>query len=170
MSKKRKWTDEQFIEAVRSSLSYAQVIEKLGLKVAGSNYDTVKRKIQELNLDISHMTGKVWNRGERFRIIKPARPLNEILVEHSTYVNFNKLRQRLLKEGLKEHKCECCNRTEWLGKPIKLELHHINGIKDDLRIENLQILCPNCHAYTDNYRGKNIGMSAQGETLEVEAG
>ena len=170
MGKKRKWTDEQFIEAVRSSLSYAQVIEKLGLKVAGSNYDTVKRKIQELNLDISHMTGKVWNQGERFRIIKPARPLSEILVEHSTWINSNNLRKRLLKEGVKKYKCECCNRTEWLGKPIKLELHHINGIKDDLRIENLQILCPNCHAYTDNYRGKNIGMSAQEETLEVEAG
>ena len=169
MSKKRKWTDEQFIEAVNNSLSYAQVIEKLGLKVAGSNYDTVKRKIKELNLDISHMTGKAWNQGERFHKLIPPRNLSEVLVEHSTWVNSNNLRKRLIKEGLKEYKCECCNRTEWLGKPIKLELHHINGIKDDLRIENLQILCPNCHAYTDNYRGKNIGMSAQEETLEVEA-
>ena len=170
MSKKRKWTDEQFIEAVKSSLSYAQVIEKLGLKVAGSNYDTVKRKIQELNLDILHMTGKAWNQGDRFRKLVQPRKLSEILVEHSTWINSNNLRQRLLKEGIKEYKCECCNRTEWLGKPIKLELHHINGVKDDLRIENLQILCPNCHAYTDNYRGKNIGMSAQEKTLEVEAG
>ena len=161
MSKKRKWTEAQFIDAVNSSLSYAQVLEKLGLKIAGSNYDTVKRKIKELNLDTSHMTGKAWNQGERFIIVKPAKPLSEILVEHSTYTNSNTLRKRLLKEGVKEYKCECCNRTEWLGKPIKLELHHINGVKDDLRIENLQILCPNCHAYTDNYRGKNIGMSAQ---------
>ena len=58
---KRKWTDEQFIEAVRTSFSYAEVLRKIGLKVAGSNYDTVKRKIAELNLDTSHMTGKVWN-------------------------------------------------------------------------------------------------------------
>jgi hypothetical protein len=61
---KRKWTDEQFIEAVKESLSYAEVIRKLGSKVAGSNYDTVKRKIKELNLDISHMTGKAWNQGK----------------------------------------------------------------------------------------------------------
>lgn len=54
---KRKWTNEQFIEAVASSLSYAEVIRKLGLKPAGSNYNTVKRKISELNLDTSHMTG-----------------------------------------------------------------------------------------------------------------
>lgn len=46
--------------------------------------------------------------------------------------------------------------TKWMGEPIALELHHINGVKDDLRIENLQILCPNCHAFTDNYRGRNI--------------
>ena len=58
---KRKWTDEQFIEAVKTSLSYAEVLRKIGLKVAGSNYDTVKRKIAKLNLDTSHMTGKVWN-------------------------------------------------------------------------------------------------------------
>lgn len=69
---KRKWTDEQFIEAVKTSKSYAQVIRKLGLKVAGSNYDTVKRKIKELNLDTSHMTGMGWNVGENFRPLRPA--------------------------------------------------------------------------------------------------
>lgn len=141
------------------------------MKPAGSNYETVKRKITELNLDASHMTGSAWNQGDRYRQIKPAQDIQEILVEHSHYVNTNHLRERLLKEGIKEHKCECCGRTEWMGKPISLELHHVNGIKDDLRIENLQILCPNCHAFTDNYRGKNIkGMSAQEETPDVEVG
>ena len=153
---KTTWTDEQFIDAVKNSFSYAQVMVKLGLKPAGPNYETVKRKIAELNLDISHMTGKAWNQGARFKTIKPAQDIQEILVKHSTYVNTNHLRQRLLKEGVKQYKCECCGRTEWMGKPIALELHHVNGIKDDLRIENLQILCPNCHAFTDNYRGKNI--------------
>ena len=62
------------------------------------------------------------------------------------------------KENIKEYKCECCGNTEWNKKPIALELHHVNGIKNDLRLENLQILCPNCHAFTDNYRGKNIGI------------
>lgn len=153
---KRKWTDEQFIEAVKTSLSYAEVIKKIGLKPAGSNYDTVKNKIKELNLDISHMTGKAWNQGEKYRPVKEARPLDEVLVEHSTWINSNNLRKRLLKERIKEHKCECCGNTEWMGQPIALELHHVNGVKDDLRIENLQLLCPNCHAFTDNYRGRNI--------------
>ena len=166
---KRKWTNEQFIEAVKNSLSYAEVLRKIGLKVAGSNYDTVKRKITELNLDTSHMTGKVWNQGERYRQIKQKQPLSEILIEHSTFVSTNNLRKRLLNEGIKEYKCECCGRTEWLGEPIKLELHHVNGVKDDLRLCNLQILCPNCHAFTDNYRGKNIKQSAQKEISEVES-
>lgn len=170
MSSKRKWTDGQFISAVKTSKSYAEVIQKLGLKVAGSNYDTVKRKIKELNLDTSHMTGQGWNIGLKF-IPNKAQPLSEILVTNSTFVSTYKLKQRLLKEGLKEYKCEICKQTEWLGKPIPLELHHVNGIKDDLRIENLQILCPNCHAQTDNYRGKVLKVkSAKEEILEVEAG
>ena len=168
--RKRKWTDELFIEAVQTSLSYAQVLRKIGLKVAGSNYETVKRKISELNLDTSHMTGKAWNQGVRYRQVSPGRPLSEILVEHSDYTSTSCLRMRLLKAGIKEYKCECCNRTEWLGQPIKLELHHVNGIKDDLRISNLQILCPNCHAFTDRYRGRNINLSAQKGNRYVEAG
>lgn len=153
---KRKWTDEQFIKAVKISFSYAEVLKNIGLKAAGGNYITVKNKINELGLDISHMSGQAWNQGKRYRPIKEARPLKEILIEYSTCVSTNYLRKRLIKEGIKEPKCECCGRTEWMGKPIALELHHINGIRRDSRVENLLILCPNCHAFTSNYRGKNI--------------
>lgn len=148
---KSTWTDDQFKEAVLTSLSYAEVIRKLGLNPAGSNYDTVKRKIKELGLDTNHMTGQAWNQGKRYRVVKPTQPLSKILVEHSNWTNTNSLKKRLLKENVKEYRCERCNKTEWEGCPIPLELHHINGIKDDLRIENLQILCPNCHALTENF-------------------
>lgn len=168
MARKNKYSNEEFILAVKENLSYASVIRQLGLYVGGSNYETVKRKIKELNLDISHFTGQGWNTGDRYRPVTSPKPLSEILILNSTYTNTNSLRKRILNEELKECKCEICNNTHWLDQPIALELHHINGIKDDNRIENLQIVCPNCHAFTDNYRGKNIGLSAQEEISDVE--
>ena len=73
---------------------------------------------------------------------------------------------------MKENKCEVCGITEWQGAPIICELHHINGDTTDNRIENLQILCPNCHSQTDNFRRRNVKkvMSAQEETFDVEVG
>lgn len=170
MGYKNKITDEEFIQIVAESFSIAEVIKKCNLIPAGGNYISTKNRIRNLNLSISHFTGAAWNQGHRYRPVKQAQPLVEILIENSTFNSTYHLKERLLKEGIKERKCECCGNTEWLGKPISLELHHINGIRNDLRIENLQILCPNCHAFTDNYRGKNIGMSAQEETFEVEVG
>lgn len=64
-----------------------------------------------------------------------------------------KERQKLIKE--RGEKCECCGLTEWLGQPIKLQVHHIDGNRQNDNLDNLQILCPNCHAYTDNH-SKNL--------------
>jgi hypothetical protein len=82
--------------------------------------------------------------------------LEQVLVKDSTYQS-NKLRKKLLKAGVKDHRCEMCDRTEWMGSPIPLELDHINGDKHDNRLFNLRVVCPNCHATTETYRGKNIG-------------
>lgn len=71
------------------------------------------------------------------------------------------LKKKLFREGIKEKRCECCGNTIWLGKPIKLELHHINGNHYDNSLENLQILCPNCHAMQDNNSGKNVKAHRQ---------
>lgn len=71
-------------------------------------------------------------------------------------VQSNKLRKKLLYEGLKEHVCERCGNVEWQGFPIPLEVHHVNGDKTKNTIDNLQLLCQNCHALTSTYRGKNI--------------
>ena len=77
----------------------------------------------------------------------------DIMKKDSSYQPY-KLLLRLIDEGVRERKCENCGRVEWNGKPIPLELHHIDGDTTNNTDSNLQILCPNCHAQTDNYRGR----------------
>lgn len=152
MGKSRTYTDEQFIEAVKTSMSYRQVLSKLGLKEAGGNYAVMKNRIKDMGLDTSHMTGQAHLKGKTHTYNR--RPIEELLVENSNYQS-HKLKLRLLSEGLKQHKCECCGITEWNGQPTPIELDHIDGNRYNNTIENLRILCPNCHAQTDTYRGKN---------------
>lgn len=143
---------EQLKKIVINNYSIAGVLRSLKLKPSGGNYKTIHKYISEWDIDISHFTGQLWNKGKH-KICKPAKPIDEILVENSNYQSY-KLAKRLLKEGIKEYKCESCGNTKWLGNNIPLELHHINGNYKDNRLINLQLLCPNCHALTSNYRGK----------------
>jgi hypothetical protein len=151
MNSRYTYSEKELCEAVKTSTSIRQVLEKLNIVPAGGNYQTTNRRIKKLNIDTSHFTGQAWNRG---KVIGPKRPVEEYLKENSVVQSF-KLKGRLITEGLKEHKCECCGITEWNGKPAPIELDHINGNHHDNRLENLRILCPNCHAQTDTYRGKN---------------
>ena len=152
-----KYTAEELKEACRTSGSMRQVLIKLNVKAAGGNYETLKKAIEYFKIDVSHFHGQGWNKGDHSDILRKNRtfiPLEEILVDGRVYQSY-KLKKRLIKAGLKDHKCEMCGITEWLGKKTPIELDHINGKRDDNRIENLRILCPNCHALTPTYRGKN---------------
>lgn len=145
------WTDEQLVLACKESYSIAQVLRTLGLIPAGGNYSTINRKIKELNIDTSHFTSQRWSKG---KILGPRRPIEELLIFGRT--QSDRLRRRLISSGLKEHRCERCGNTSWLDGPIPLELDHVDGVHDNNTIENLRLLCPNCHALTPTYRGKNI--------------
>jgi len=68
----------------------------------------------------------------------------------------HRTRLRLLRTNVKEHRCECCKMTHWNGRLIPLELDHINGDKTDNNLDNLRILCCNCHAQTDTWRGRKL--------------
>ncbi|MFZ4500433.1 MAG: HNH endonuclease signature motif containing protein [Minisyncoccia bacterium] len=154
MTRQKKWGDENLIAAVKDSLSVRQVIKKLGLIEAGGNYVQIQQRIKALNIDISHFTGKGWNKGGVFRPI-PLQELSSLLINGSL-VQSHKLKKRLFREGLKKPQCELCNWSkESLDGRIPVELDHINGNRFDNRIENLRILCPNCHSLQPTHRGKN---------------
>jgi hypothetical protein len=83
-------------------------------------------------------------------------PLEEILVEHSRYKSRGVLKRRLYETGLKQAACEMCGQGElWRGRHMSLILDHINGVRDDNRLDNLRILCPNCNATLDTHCGRN---------------
>lgn len=161
MNKKSTLSNKELLESViKDSVSKREVLFKFGLKALGSNYKTLNKYIVLYNLNTSHFSGKAWNKGENFKDFSTNRiDIKEILIENSTYTNSNRLRIRLINEHYKKYLCECCNLSQWLGEKIPLELDHINGINTDNRIENLRLLCPNCHAMTDTYRGKNINKT-----------
>lgn len=152
---KYKFSKEELKDVVDKSLSVAQVCRSLNIKPCGGNYKTLKYKFSEFDIDTSHFTGPAWNVGDRFRPFNKVQPLETILIENSTHTNSGSLKRRLIKEGVLKAKCEVCNLSEWMGKPIPIELDHVNGNNRDNRRENLRILCPNCHAQTETYRGKN---------------
>jgi len=154
MVRKRSWTLLQLKSAVTSSTSVAQVIGKLGLIPAGGNYAQVNKYILENNIDTSHFLGKAWAQGKK-HTFKPRIPLEKILVKHSSYQSF-KLKRRLFAKGIKLPKCELCGWAQYSkdGR-LPLELDHINGEHSDNRIENLRILCPNCHSLQSTHRGRN---------------
>lgn len=145
---------EDFKKYVKESYTYADVCRKLGWKPQGGNYKYVKKHIKELELDISHFTGKATNICNKLGISKE-KDVEEYLTTNS-YIKASYLKWKLFSKGLKEYRCEKCGRTHWNGEQIVLQLHHINGDNTDNRLENLQILCPNCHSQTDNYCGANI--------------
>ena len=166
---KIQYTDDEFINAVRDSLSIAESLRKLNLRPSGGNYKSFHCKVDSLNLDTSHFTGAAWNKGLRYKPFGRRVKLEDILVEKSTYKSSYSLKNTLFKNNLTSKKCECCGLTEWNGNPIPLELHHTNGVNTDNRIENLEVMCPNCHAGTENYRGKKCKAgSALAEMRDVE--
>lgn len=149
---KVKYTKELLKEKSKDCYSFAELCRRLGLSPEGGNPKTVKKKMDEFNIDYSHFTGKCWNQNPHNPVyVKKYTPH---LCEHSSLSSAN-AKALVYKLGIKNNKCECCGLSEWQGKPLVCELHHINGDSTDNRIENLIILCPNCHSQTDNFRSRN---------------
>lgn len=157
---RRSYTKEQFLDAWNTSKNLSDVLRTLNLPIAGGNLNTISNTAIELGLTRDHFdtfykTRERINNGNNLPQ-NSKRPLEEILVEGSNY-GTNRLKQRLIDEGLKDPICESdnCLIPDELKHLAPFTLDHINGVNNDHRLENLRILCYNCHAMTDTWCGRN---------------
>jgi hypothetical protein len=121
---------------------------------AGIHYNTFIRKAKSLGVYKPNQGAKGVNIPNRAPLTKIS--ISEILEGKHPYYQTNKLRVRLIKEGIKKEMCEMCGITDWNGKPVSFELDHIDGNSHNHKLENIRIVCPNCHSQTETYRARNI--------------
>jgi hypothetical protein len=138
MRKYREYSDEDVINYSKHTYSIAQLLKKLDLMPTGGNYYTMKRLLQKLKVNTSHWKGQAWSKGQQLK-------------DWSKYSSGVKsFRKHLLKE--RDFKCESCNRKTWNKKQIPLEIHHVDGDRTNNKLDNLKVLCCNCHATTETWR------------------
>lgn len=159
---KQKWTEKQFIIAITNNITIAGVLREIGLKPIGSNYKTFNKTVKKLFLNINHFKGQSHGLGKP-NATKNTKSLDEILIINSDYTAIASLKKRLIRDGLLKNKCNICTIHTWQDKPLVLQLDHINGINNDHRLENLRLICPNCHSQTETFSGKN---TKRNKTLE----
>lgn len=140
------YDNEKVINAIKNNKSIASTMKSLGITNYRErhHYSKFNEFVKENNIDISHFPKKIQKR-----------PIDDYF-SNKFPLQSNKLRKRLISEGYFEHKCSKCNLSEWMGELIPIELDHIDGNNKNNSLDNLRLLCPNCHAQTDTYKGKNI--------------
>ena len=160
----RKYTKEWLEELCQNRYSYAEVLEKAGRKQGGGSHATLKNKIAEFGIDSSHFTGQLWrsspNSQTRIKndISREKYTLEEIFIKNSP-VTQKVLRGYVERHQVIEYKCANCGCDgNWQGGTISLEIDHIDGDNSNNEIFNLRYLCPNCHALTETYRGRNKAL------------
>ena len=148
------WEKDNVENVVKVSQSHKEVLENLGLRSAGGNYKTLKKYLDEYKIDTSHFIKNYEKMVSRMKEGKIK--LEDILVENSNFSRTH-LKNRLYEENIKNRICEICGQNEiWNGKRMSLILDHINGVHNDNRIENLRIVCPNCHSTLETHCKANI--------------
>lgn len=169
---------ERILDLLRQGISYNAIAAEVGCSKSNVNYYAKKlgtakkariydwKAVQEyhdrgnrLSQCKKHFgfSSDAWDKAvERGELLpRPWRiPLEDLLVS-GRRTGRRHLKERLSNAGVLEQHGHECGLVEWRGKKLPLELHHVNGVPDDNRVENLTLLCPNCHSLTPNYCGKN---------------
>jgi hypothetical protein len=144
--KKYEWNLEEIIKYVKESFTFTEVLKKLGIPIRGNNIKTLKKILDTNNIDYTHFTC-------RAKIYKTNYIKANVYLNNEKNITSAKLKNKLLKENLIENKCSNCGLITWLNKPIVLQLHHKDGNNKNNSLNNLELLCPNCHSQTENYCG-----------------
>ncbi len=140
------YTLENLAKAITKSDSWRKVCAELGLFYCQQALKRLKAKADAASLSYEHFLGKATWKNKVSPLRKPATELKG---------NSHSRRLALIRDGIKEHRCEVCTLTEWMGKPIPLTLHHVDGNKLNNKLDNLKIVCGNCHMQTENFGIKN---------------
>lgn len=153
--------------AIEGSISKKEVLNKLGLQASGGNYKSLEKACESHGLPLPafdyRSAGKNLNRPKEI-------PNEEVFVQNSTYSNRTLIKKRLLKLGLENRCSECLLTPTWNGKRLTLQLDHINGVADDNRLENLRLLCPNCHSQTETFCGRGAGAKRKSRKSTCSCG
>ncbi|MFD7058476.1 HNH endonuclease signature motif containing protein [Streptomyces sp. NPDC059906] len=153
-----KWTREVLQEAVSASTNMYEVLRHLGLDAVGGHHTHISRRIKAYRIDVSHFRVPS-RRGESRRPRTPEALLVEQAPAAARRVHSDRLRWAMTTLGVPEQCSLCGVQTVWRGRPLPLEVDHIDGNWRDNRIQNLRFLCPNCHSTTDEYRGRGKGRA-----------
>lgn len=160
MPKQPKWksfSEEELKKIISESYSDREVALKLGYAVnGGGTMSSIHKMYQQIKADISHFKGQGWNKNN----------YNYDAFTTNSYKKNGKTTRKAL-IYLRGEKCENCGISEWLGQPINLEVHHVNGDRTDNRLENLKLLCPNCHSYTPNFTHSNKRQKTEEEFIQA---
>lgn len=138
-------------EAIENSRTIGEVLVYVGLSPTGGNYGLARKWADQFGLTLP--------RSKPTPPTQVAKPDEEVFRKDSSY-NRSHLRKRL-RRIWRDWSCASCGiGEEWMGKPLTLQIEHKNGVNNDHRLENLELLCPNCHSQTDTFAGRNIGSGA----------
>jgi hypothetical protein len=153
-----KWTREALESAVAASTNMCQVLRHLGLEIVGGHHTHISRRIKSYGIDTSHFQGQT-RRGRPQRPRTPERLLVEQPAGTARRIPSDRLKWAMAAVGMLERCSLCGIEATWQGRPLPLEVDHIDGNWRDNRIENLRFLCPNCHSTTASYRGRGKGRA-----------